>query len=193
VPRSKRDTHAEKGDSRCNRPLLLLISAPVARSFDCLTQRLLPLLRSVQVDPAIKSYSDFSVLNARRRSKVTFTMFRNCLVVYPRHASQRLPHKLKPLLLARHFAQQPVLRAVNHETPQRTEATSSKPKQDHPDSGSSLLETIRAAPRPVKIVVILAFCVLSTAETIFWVQVGYRKFFGGGEKDAQEMNAVQDR
>ncbi len=50
------------------------------------------------------------------------------------------------------------------------------------------------ATRTVKIVAIIALCIIGTAETVFWVQVGWRKFFGGGTTaEEQDADAVQGK
>jgi len=125
-------------------------------------------------------------------------MFRKILLAQPRHATRRLGHELHSsnvpsasFLPARHFSRQSILRAPA-ETHQQDPSHAHKAKHHPPDSGSTLIATIKAAPRPVKVVIIIAFCILSTAETIFWVQVGWRKFFGGNAKDQQEVKVVKD-
>jgi len=85
------------------------------------------------------------------------------------------------------------MRAIN-ETQQRHYPYNNQAKHQASRSDSTLIGTIRAAPRLVKVIVIITFCILSTAETVFWVQVGWRKFFGrSAERDEQEVEVPRNK
>jgi len=132
-------------------------------------------------------------------------MFRSILIVQPRQTSQRLRHELKSsnvlpscLPSARHFSRQHILETKPNESAQQQSSSQpSKPQQHAPNPGSDMKATLSfkelGATRTVKIVVIVAICILGTAETIFWVQVGWRKFFGGTKEDEQEAEIVEEK
>ncbi|KAK5955479.1 hypothetical protein OHC33_003117 [Knufia fluminis] len=131
-------------------------------------------------------------------------MFRTILHVQPRQSSYRLQHNIPSsstssclLLPARHFSHQSTLRTVqNEKATQQTSSHPSQPKQNPSNPSSDTKATLvnfkdLGATRTVKIVVIIALCIMGTAETIFWAQVLWRKFFGGGEQKEEIERAVE--
>ena len=104
-----------------------------------------------------------------------------------------------PSHLTRHFSYQYSRKITrNDETTQQSPPQQSKPKH-HPSNPSSDIKATFSfkdlgATRTVKIVVIVAVCIMGTAETIFWTQVVWRKFFGAGnEGDGPDGKATEGK
>ena len=98
-------------------------------------------------------------------------------------------------LSRRHFSKSPL-------HTQQQQQQSSKPANSNPhppNSGSDLNPSLNleelwgGASRTTKVIFIVALCICGTAETIFWIKVGWHKFFGGKTEVEQGSEGVGDK